>query len=71
MSDRFPITISPSIQGGTPVFSGTRVPVDILFEYLEGDETLESFLEQYPSVSRQQVIDVLEAARRGLVSTGA
>lgn len=71
MRDRSLITTSPSIQGGTPVFSGTRVPVDILFDYLESGETLESFLEQYPSVSRQHALDVLEAARKGLVRAGA
>lgn len=51
----------PDILGGTPVFVGTRVPVKSLFDYLEGGETLDEFLHQFPSVKREQAI----AARAG------
>lgn len=54
----------PEILGGTPVFVGTRVPVRILLDYLEGGEPLEEFLENYPSVSREQAVGFLEEAGR-------
>ncbi len=63
---RSAISASPDVQGGTPVFTGTRVPVAILFDYLEDGESLESFLEQHPSVKREQVLEVLEAAKAGV-----
>jgi len=53
----------PDVQGGTPVFAGTRVPVTILFDYLEEGESLENFLQQHPSVTREQVLEVLEQAK--------
>jgi uncharacterized protein (DUF433 family) len=56
------------ILGGEPVFRGTRVPLKILLEYLEGGENLDQFLEQYPSVSRELAISALEEARHSLVS---
>lgn len=56
------------ILGGEPVFRGTRVPFKILIEYLEGGETLDEFLEQYPSVSRELAIGAIEEARSSLVS---
>lgn len=49
--------------GGTPVFAGTRVPVQTLIEYLEGGESIDDFLEGFPSVRREQVIDFLEQAK--------
>ncbi len=52
----------PDILGGTPVFVGTRVPVRSLFDYLEGGDTLEEFLHQFPSVKREQTIALLDAA---------
>jgi uncharacterized protein (DUF433 family) len=52
----------PEILSGTPVFVGTRVSVRSLFDYLEGGETLEEFLHQFPSVKREQTIAVLDAA---------
>jgi uncharacterized protein (DUF433 family) len=59
-----PLIVSDrEILGGTPVFAGTRVPVEILFDYLEGGETLESFLQQYPSVDPQHAKAVLEASK--------
>ena len=56
----------PEILGGTPVFVGTRVPVRILFEYLEAGDSLEVFLDQFPSVRREQAIAALELAREVL-----
>jgi uncharacterized protein (DUF433 family) len=53
----------PEILGGTPVFIGTRVPVQSLFDYLTGGETLDEFLHQFPSVNREQAIAVLGLAR--------
>lgn len=47
------ITKNPSVLGGTPVFRGTRVPIQALFDYLEGGEALEDFLEGFPTVSRE------------------
>lgn len=58
----------PEILGGTPVFVGTRVPVDALIDFLEGGETIEDFLENYPGVSREQVFAFLEAASRALLA---
>jgi uncharacterized protein (DUF433 family) len=58
----------PDILGGTPVFIGTRVPVKSLFDYLEGGETLDEFLRQFPSVRKAQAIAVLEQARDSLVT---
>ena len=53
-----------NILGGEPVFRGTRVPFKVLIEYLEGGETLDQFLEQYPSVSRELAVAAIEEARR-------
>ena len=53
----------PQILGGTPVFVGTRVPVKILFDYLEAGDSLEVFLDEFPSVSREQAVSALELAR--------
>jgi uncharacterized protein (DUF433 family) len=60
------VSQSPDVQGGTPVFAGTCVPVTILFDYLENGKSLLSFLQQHPSVSREQVLEVLEAAKAGV-----
>ena len=57
-----------NILGGEPVFRGTRVPFKILIEYLEGGETLDKFLEQYPIVTREQAIAAIEEAHSSLVS---
>ena len=57
-----------NILGGEPVFRGTRVPFKILIEYLEGGDTLDQFLEQYPSVSRELAIAAIEEARSSLIS---
>ena len=58
----------PDILGGTPVFVGTRVPVQSLFDYLEGGETLDEFLRQFPSVKRDQAVAVLDLARATLLA---
>ena len=58
----------PEILGGTPVFVGTRVPVKSLFDYLEGGETLDEFLRQFPSVKREQAIAALDLARDSLLT---
>ena len=58
----------PEILGGTPVFVGTRVPVQSLFDYLEGGETLDEFLRQFPSVRREQAIAALDLARITLLA---
>lgn len=58
----------PEIMGGTPVFVGTRVPVRILFEHLEAGDSLEVFLDDFPSVSRELAIQVLEDAKSYLVA---
>ena len=60
------VNIDSEILGGTPVFLGTRVPIKNLFDYLEEGETLEEFLEDFPSVNREQAIKLLEISR-GLV----
>ena len=59
----------PEILGGTPVFSGTRVPIRILIEYLEAGDRLDDFLESYPTVSRTQAIEALERAKTALTRT--
>ena len=58
----------PQILGGEPVFRGTRVPFKVLIDYLEGAETLDQFLEQYPSVTRELVVAVIEDARLNLAA---
>ena len=59
----------PEVLGGTPVFVGTRVPVQSLFDYLEGGETLDEFLRQFPSVKREQAVAALELARHSVLSS--
>ena len=59
----------PEILGGTAVFVGTRVPVQSLFDHLEGGDSIDDFLEGFPSVRREQVIAVLEEFRKGLVGS--
>jgi uncharacterized protein (DUF433 family) len=62
------ISRSQDVLGGTPVFSGTRVPVQTLLDYLEGGETIDDFLEGFPSVAREQVVAFLEEAKDHLVA---
>ena len=61
------VIFDPDILGGTPVFIGTRVPVRIIFEHLEAGDSLEVFLEDFPSVSRALAIQVLEDAKMALM----
>ena len=68
MDPRQIVHSDPEILGGTPVFVGTRVPVDALIDFLEGGETIEGFLENYPGVSREQVFAFLEEASRALLA---
>jgi len=62
------IVSSPGIMGGTPVFAGTRVPVQTLIEYLEAGETIDDFLDGFPSVRRDQVIAFLEEAKQRMIT---
>ena len=62
------IISSPDILGGTPVFVGTRVPVQTLIEYLEGGETIDDFLQGFPTVTRDQVIAFLEEAKARMLA---
>ena len=63
------ITAEPDIMGGTPVFRGTRVPMQTLIDYLEAGDSITDFLEGFPSVSKEQVIAFLEEAKeRALAS---
>lgn len=61
------ITVDPEIHSGTPVFTGTRVPIKTLFDHLEAGEPLEVFLDDFPSVSRALAVAVLEEARAALL----
>ncbi|MBA3777000.1 MAG: DUF433 domain-containing protein [Betaproteobacteria bacterium] len=60
------IHCDPEIQGGIPVFAGTRVPVKNLFDYLEAGDSLGAFLISFPSVTREQAVAALEQAREAL-----
>jgi uncharacterized protein (DUF433 family) len=62
------VNIDPEILGGTPVFRGTRVSIENLFDYLKGGETLYEFLDQFPAVNREQAIAVLQIAEKLLTS---
>lgn len=63
------IVADPEILSGTPVFRGTRVPVKNLLDYLEAGDDIGEFLDDFPSVSREQVVKVLEAAKAELLAT--
>jgi uncharacterized protein (DUF433 family) len=62
------ISASPDVMGGTPVFAGTRVPVQTLLDYLKAGESIDDFLDGFPTVNREQVIAFLEEAGKQLVS---
>jgi uncharacterized protein (DUF433 family) len=66
--DKSLVSRDPDIMSGALCFTGTRVPVKNLFDYLEGASSLEEFLRDFPSVSRERAIDVLEAARASLAA---
>jgi len=67
VSDKLPITIDPEIVSGTPVFTGTRVPIQTLFDYLADGSTLEGFLDNFPSVKHADALSILEAAGRSIL----
>ena len=69
MKKKSVVKIDPGIMSGTPCFAGTRVPVRALLDYIEGGETLDEFLEQYPTVSRKQAVAFLEQASEQLLAT--
>lgn len=62
------IHTSPEIMGGTPVFAGTRVPVQTLFDYLKAGESIDDFLDGFPTVTREQVVALLEDASSAQLS---
>jgi uncharacterized protein (DUF433 family) len=62
------VSRDPNIMGGTPVFAGSRVPVQTLLDYLEAGESIDDFLEGFPAISRDQVIAFLEQAKEHLVA---
>jgi len=62
------ITASPEVMGGTPVFAGTRVPVQTFLEYIKSGESIDSFLEGFPSVKREQVIALLDEAEERILA---
>jgi uncharacterized protein (DUF433 family) len=62
------VTSSPDILSGTPVFAGTRVPVQALIDYLEGGETIDDFLRGFPTVKREQVVAFLEEATARMIA---
>lgn len=59
---------SPDVMGGTPVFAGTRVPIQTLLDYLKAGESIYDFLEGFPTVTKEQVIGLLEEAEKRLIS---
>jgi uncharacterized protein (DUF433 family) len=68
MSQRI-VSVSPDIMSGTPVFVGTRVPVQSLIDCLEAGESIDDFLEGFPTVSRSQVVAFLEEAKDRLIAS--
>jgi uncharacterized protein (DUF433 family) len=69
MKTKSVVVIDPEIMSGTPCFAGTRVPVRALLDYIEGGESLDDFLEQFPTVSRQMAIAFFEQASERLLAT--
>ncbi len=63
------INIDPEILGGAPVFKGTRVPIESFFDHLEGGVSLDEFLEDFPTVKREQAVELLELAEEVLTSS--
>lgn len=61
------ISVSPEIMGGTPVFAGTRVPIQTLLDYLKAGESIDDFLDGFPTVKREQVVSLLEEAEKKLI----
>jgi uncharacterized protein (DUF433 family) len=65
------ISRDPEVMGGTPVFPGTRVPIQTLLDYLEAGDSIDEFLEGFPSVTRQQVVAFLEEAKDRLIESAS
>ena len=65
------ITISPDYLSGAPIFTGTRVPVQALFDYIEGGDPLDEFLEDFPNATREHAVAVLRVARWATTQGGA
>ena len=65
------VSISPDVMSGTPVFAGTRVPIRNFIDYLEGGESLDEFLNDFPTVTREQAVAALELAGEWLVANAA
>ena len=65
------IVSDPEIMSGTPCFAGTRVPVKTIFDYLEGGETLDEFLDDFPTVTRELAIALLEEAKAQMLNSAA
>jgi uncharacterized protein (DUF433 family) len=65
------VKIDPEIMSGAPCFAGTRVPIQNLIDYLEGGDSIEDFLEGFPTVSREQVIAFLEEAKARMLASAA
>ena len=66
LKDSLIINTSPEIMGGTPVFTGTRVPVQTLLDYLKAGESIDDFLDGFPTVTREQVIALVEESDAGI-----
>ena len=62
------VTTDPDVLGGTPVFTGTRVPVETLFDYLSAGDPLDTFLDDFPTVARDKAVEVLAASVKSLIS---
>jgi uncharacterized protein (DUF433 family) len=69
LEDSSVMSTSPDVMGGTPVFAGTRVPVQTLLDYLKAGESIDDFLDGFPTVTKAQVIALLEEAGKQLVGS--
>jgi uncharacterized protein (DUF433 family) len=67
LKDSLIISVSPDVMSGTPVFTGTRVPVQTLLDYLKAGESIDDFLDGFPTVTREQVIAFLEEAGKQVI----
>jgi uncharacterized protein (DUF433 family) len=65
------VSVSPDILGGTPVFAGTRVPIQTFLDYLEAGDTIDDFLDGFPTVKREQLIAFLEEAKDLMIANAA